>query len=216
MRQQQARRERRERYVIFGAVGVIVVLIAAGAAWGITRQRAADNQPPALPKAVSGQRTTQPPWDLPADPVAGAERVGLRVEPMEGTAKHFHAHLDVLVDGEAVPVPANIGIHPSGTAMSELHTHDQRGVLHIEAPSADRRYVLGQLFAEWDVRLDQNHLGGLAADQANGLRAYVDGKLYRGNPAAIELTAHRQIALVYGPKDAKVDVPASYNFSPGE
>lgn len=202
--------------MIFGVVGLVVALVVAGAVWGITSQQREENAPAALPAPVSGNRTTQPPWPLPADPVAGAQRAGLRVEPMEGDAKHFHSHLDILVNGEPVPVPANIGIHPSGNAMAELHTHDQRGVLHIEAPTDDKRYVLGQLFATWDVRLDENGIGGLETDGTNTLRAYVDGELYQGNPAGIELTSHRQIALVYGPEDAEVDVPASFEFAPGE
>jgi hypothetical protein len=48
------------------------------------------------------------------------------------------------------------------------------------------------------------------------LRTYVDGKQVSGNPADIELTEHRQIALIYGPANAKVDVPAKYDFQPGQ
>lgn len=89
-------------------------------------------------------------------------------------------------------------------------------MLHIEAPTDDKRYILGQLFSEWDVRLDADGIGGLDVDGENSLRAYVDGKRVTGNPASIELAEHHQIALVYGPKDAKVDVPASYDFQSGE
>jgi hypothetical protein len=135
---------------------------------------------------------------------------------MEGTAAHYHTHLDILVNGEPVTVPANLGIHPAGTGMSELHTHDERGVLHIEAPSKGVRYTLGQLFAEWDVRLDEQGIGGLDVGATNTLRAYVDGELVDGNPANIELEPHGQIALVYGPADTEVDVPDSFEFAEGE
>jgi hypothetical protein len=56
---------------------------------------------------------------------------------------------------------------------------------------------------------------GLPARVATGL-AYIDGKLATGDPAAIDLKPHRQIALVYGPAGAKVDVPAKYAFQSGE
>lgn len=115
-----------------------------------------------------------------------------------------------------MPVPGNLGIDPVGQAMSELHTHDERGVLHIEAPTRSKRYTLGQLFAEWDVRLDARNLGGLRADGGNALRAFVDGKQATGDPADIELAERREIALVYGPPGAQVKIPSSYNFQPGE
>jgi hypothetical protein len=135
---------------------------------------------------------------------------------MEGTANHFHTHLDLLVEGKTVPVPANLGIASSGDAMAELHTHDTSGVLHIEAPTIGKRYTLGQLFTEWNVRLDAAHLGGLSADGTRTLSAYVDGKKQTGDPAAIELTPHREIALVYGPASAGVRVPSAYDFPSGE
>ncbi|MGP4025556.1 hypothetical protein [Actinomadura sp. 3N407] len=215
MRKQQARRERRERIVIFGAVGVITAALIGGGTWAVVSQGGSGEQS-ALPTAISGSGTSEPPWPLPADPVSVAREAGLTVQPMEGTAKHFHAHLDVPVNGEEVTVPANLGIHPSGNAMSELHTHDERGVLHVEAPTANKRYTLGQVFAEWDVRLTAGAIGGLRADGQNSLRAYVDGEQVTGNPADIELKPHRQIALLYGPADAKADVPAEYDFKPGE
>ncbi|MUL43672.1 hypothetical protein FZ103_21325 [Streptomonospora sp. PA3] len=216
MRRQQARRERRSRTLLMGAMAVVAIVLVGAAGWGLTRLAAQPEPQAALPAAMSGDGTAMPPWPLPADPVALAKDAGLRVEPMEGTARHFHAHLDVIVDGEAVVVPANLGIHPEGNAMSELHTHDERGVLHVEAPTADKRYTLGQVFAQWDVRLDEDALGGLEADGENSLRAYVDGELHKGDPSRIELTEHRQIALVYGPEDADVEVPAEYDFKPGE
>lgn len=212
MQREQQRRDRRQRIAVFGITGVIVAALAGGAAWAIVRQQADTIPAGALPNVRVDGRTSAPPWPLPANPAAAAEAAGLRVQPMEGTAKHFHAHLDVLVDGEPVTVPANLGIHPTRNAMSELHTHDAEGILHVEAPTADRRYTLGQVFAEWDVRLDADGIGGLEVKGDKTLRAYVDGKPVKGNPADIELLEHRQIALVYGDKGAKVDVPASYDF----
>lgn len=134
---------------------------------------------------------------------------------MEGTAAHFHAHLDIFVGGRVVPVVAGVGINQSTGVMSELHTHDTSGVLHVESPVKDQRYVLGQLFDEWDVRLDGTHLGGLVNGSGKTLTVYVDGKPVNGNPARIELLAHREIALVYGTSGQKANVPSSYNFPEG-
>ncbi|WP_205855854.1 hypothetical protein [Phytoactinopolyspora endophytica] len=216
MRREEEQRDRRQRRLIVAATGFVLALTVGGVAWGIINERDDPEPDTPLPTVVADGRETEPPWSLPADPVPLAENAGLQVEPMEGTAAHFHAHLDVIVNGEPVVLPANLGIHPAGTAMSELHTHDERGVLHVEAPERGARYTLGQVFAQWDVRLDEDGIGGLEADESNTLRAYVDGKLVSGDPADIELLSHRQIALVYGPPDEDVDVPDSFDFAEGE
>ena len=92
------------------------------------------------------------------DTKGGAERIkeaGLPVLNMEGAAEHFHAHLDVFVDGKPVAVPADIGFSFSSTGqpngISALHTHDESGIVHFEAPVAGDTYTLGQLLTEWGV-----------------------------------------------------------------
>jgi hypothetical protein len=209
----EKRRERRNWIITIAVVGVVVAALATGAAWTLIKQ----NRPKPLPTPVAqGSDTALPPWPVPADPVAGARAVGLDVKPMEGTARHFHVHLDILVNGKPVTVPANLGISQAEQAMSELHTHDTTGVLHIEAPTANKRYTLGELFDEWQVKLSATGIGGLKANGTNTLSAHVNGKKQTGDPASIELLPHREIALVYGPAGAKVNVPTSYKFPQGE
>jgi hypothetical protein len=164
-----------------------------------------------------GRRPTaeRPTWPRPEDTADRARAIGLAVAPMEGTALHFHTHLDILVDGRPVAVPAGLGIAGSGQEMAELHTHDTTGVLHIEAPATGKRYTLGQLFTEWNLRLNATDLGDLKAGEGRTLTAYVDGRRQGGDPAAIELTRHREIALVYGPANARPKVPSSYAFPAG-
>lgn len=193
----------------------VAVLVFAGGVFGFLLLRSGQEfaeTAGALPTPNSYGQLATPPWPAPQDPEAGAEAAGLEVAPMGGVAQHFHAHLDIFVNGTRVPVPANIGIAP-GSGMSPLHTHDSSGVIHVEAPTQGNRYILGQLFNEWNVRLTDSAIGGLEAQGGKQLVAYVDGKKVTGNPAAIELTPKRQIALVYGPNPEKVDVPSSYDFS---
>jgi hypothetical protein len=154
-------------------------------------------------------------WPRPEDTADRARAIGLAVAPMEGTALHFHTHLDILVDGRPVAVPAGLGIADSGQEMAELHTHDTTGIVHIEAPSTGKRYTLGQLFTEWNLRLDTTDLGDLKTGGGRTLTAYVDGRRQGGDPAVIELTRHREIALVYGPANARPEVPSSYAFPAG-
>jgi hypothetical protein len=82
-------------------------------------------------------------WEL--EPKGSPGRIkasGLDVLSAEGAAEHFHAHLDIFVDGKPVAVPADIGFSfaPDGkpAGISALHTHDESGIIHIEARSLAR------------------------------------------------------------------------------
>ena len=216
---EQDRRERRMRRLQYGVVAVVVI---AAVGLLIRSVQKDDSSPPvATPSsaalaAVSGLGAQQPPpWPVPADVPARVKLAGLPLGGM-GTAEHYHVHLDVLVNGKPVTVPANIGVDPSSGPMSYLHTHTPDGVVHIEAGRAGQPFTLGQLFTEWNVRLTATQLGALRAGGANSLAVYVNGKRVPGNPAALRLRPHQQIALVYGPADQKVNVPGSYDFAPGE
>ena len=209
---------RRRLYV---AVAVVVLL---GGALVLRAWQGRDDAPTAAEAssaaaaldAASGiGADTPPPWPAPAEPLAQVRAAGLQLGEM-GTAEHYHFHLDVIVNGEPVPVPADLGVDPATGAMSYLHTHTADGVVHIEAGRAGQKFTLGQLFTQWDVRLSANQLGGLRADGANTLSAYVDGTKAAGNPAHLRVAPHQEIALVYGPADQVVDVPSDYAFAQGD
>ncbi|MEV0407305.1 hypothetical protein [Actinoallomurus sp. NPDC050550] len=152
--------------------------------------------------------TSLPPWRPPINVLGGAEAAGLRIGPNQGTARRFVSHLDVFVGGKRTPVPATLGVE--GNYASELHTRDATGTIEVASSDPDKRFVLGQLFIEWDVRLTPAFLGGLTVDAAHPLTAFVDGARVTGDPASIELTPHREVALVYGAPPPRV--PSSYVF----
>lgn len=195
---------------------VAVILIAVGAV-GIRNVSQNKNAKANtnLQSASGRGPESAPPWALPTDAPSRVKAAGLSLGQM-GTAEHYHAHLDILVDGQPVPVPVNIGIDPNSGQMSAVHTHTADGVIHIEAATKGQPFTLGQVFTEWNVRLSTDRIGSLAADSSNTLTAYVNGKKVTGNPAMIRLATHQEIAIVYGPKDAKVKVPATFKFSLGE
>jgi hypothetical protein len=168
-------------------------------------------------------------WPAPADPLQLAVEAGLTPERKEFLNYHVHAHLDVFVDGEAVVVPAGIGINIDdpgvrhGTdpvayggieecaepCISPLHTHDESGVLHTESATEEGN-TLGQFFIEWDVRLDESCVGEFCRPEEE-IAVYVDGKPYEGDPREIALTDRKQIAIVIG--DPPAEIPSSYDFS---
>ena len=169
---------------------------------------------PATPRTTAEGRTTPPPWSTPADASARVAAAGLPMLGAEGQVLHIHAHLDVLVDGKPVVVPALIGIDEKQARISPLHTHDTTGIIHIESP-VKASFTLGQFVTEWDVALAADRIGGLTAGNGKALRAYVNGKQTKGDPAALKLHAHDEIALVYGPARASVKVPSTYKWPAG-
>jgi len=68
---------------------------------------------------------------------------GIGCNPMEQAVFHIHAHLDIIINGAYFLVPSQVGI-PSN-CFYWLHTHDESGIVHIEAP-IHRDFTLGQFF----------------------------------------------------------------------
>lgn len=132
----------------------------------------------------------------------------------EMLAVHYHAHLDILVDGKPVTVPQYLGIDLMRQKISPLHTHDSSGVVHIES-AADIPFTLGQVFAEWGQPMTPTKVGPVALTPTETLRVFVNGKQIGGDPASHRLKAHDEIAVVVGPPGVTPQIPASYNFPAG-
>jgi hypothetical protein len=77
--------------------------------------------------------------------------------------------------------------------LTELHTHDARGVMHIEAQKP-RDFVLGQFVSVWGVFLSSRCMGAYC----DGLTWYVDGKRQSGNPQDLVLKPHSEIIRAGG------------------
>lgn len=159
-----------------------------------------------------GSTQTLPPWPAPKDPALGERAAGLTVLPGEGVTQHIHAHLDIVVDGATVSVPEHLGIDVRRGLYAQLHTHADSGVLHIESADRNARFGLGQLFTEWGVRLDANHLGALSSADGRRLYVFLNGGEVRGDPARIRLADHQEIVLAYGTQPP-AEVPASFDFA---
>lgn len=190
------------------AAGVIaVVLLRDNGSGGGTKTTTTATNYNSLP----GIRKTKAPWppeyEFLADRLLPLDLTTLAGH--EGLVLHFHAHLDIFVNGKKVDVPALIGINPGANYLTELHTHDDRGIIHIEAQKK-RDFTFGQFIAEWGVFLDSRCIGAYC----NGLKWYLDGKPQVGNPAGLILKSHQEIAIVVGKPPAKI--PSTYKFAPGE
>jgi soluble lytic murein transglycosylase-like protein len=78
---------------------------------------------------LPGVRKTKAPW--PPEYQFLADRLlplGLTTLPQEAVNTHYHSHLDIFADGKKIKVPALIGINVGAQYLTQLHTHDTRGV----------------------------------------------------------------------------------------
>ncbi|MFI1577903.1 hypothetical protein [Embleya sp. NPDC020630] len=196
-----------------GGVGVVAALLSA-CSLAAGAPVAADARPP-LPQPKASTNAELPPWPVPADSAQRGADVGLALDTMEGAKQHFHVHLDIFVGLERVEVAPDLGIDHNSGLLADLHTHDNSGVLHVESHDANARFVLGQLFAMWNVRFDDTHLGALTPDATHTYRTYLNGELVTGDPARIELRPHDQISVMFQGDQVRIKPPASYDFPMG-
>lgn len=196
----------------------------------VSTAQVATTPPPAASTTTTSNgaviRSIPLPWDRPAEQDLQVAAAGLTLTASETLQVHYHAHLDVLVDGQAVAVPAGLGINvgpndslpPHGSpGIAALHTHDTSGILHIEAP-AQAKYTLGQVFTEWGISLGRDHAGVYRTGDAqhDAVAVYVDGTRFDGDPRTIVLKAHEEIAVVVSAAGATVTPPSSYAFPAGD
>jgi hypothetical protein len=193
--------------LVAGAIGAFLVLRDDNGGGGNGGTRTTATSYNTLP----GIRKTKAPWEPEYEFLADRLLpLGLQTLPQEAVTTHYHSHLDIFADGKKVTVPALIGINPGGNYITELHTHDTRGVIHVESPKENDEFSLGQFMAEWGVFLNSKCVGGYC----NGFKWYVNGKQQTGNPETLILKPHQQIALVVGKPPAKI--PSSFKFAQGE
>ena len=134
---------------------------------------------------------------------------GVRCDPTESIDFHIHAHLDVIVDGKSVTVPAGIGIKPN-ECLYWLHTHNTSGVIHIEAPQ-ETTFTLGQFIQIWDntPSISPTFEGMINGDK--NFKVFVNGFEYKDGYDKIPLNAHDEIVIVSG--SVPPTLPQSYEFN---
>jgi hypothetical protein len=193
----------------------LLVLVVALAAAGVTAGEASSSSPQPLPGLMVGKA----PWG-PNNGLYLRQRlkaIGLHALAAEGVTLHIHAHLDLAVNGRLYPVPALIGINVGQQFITELHTHDQSGIIHVESPTV-RTFTLGEFFDVWGLRFSSRCLGGYCASGKKLVWVWVNAKRVRTDPRRIVLRSHEEIVVAYGTLTsvrALGPVPAAYPFPQG-
>ncbi len=168
-------------------LGLLLVALGACSSGGGSDEPA----PTSALKRYSGA----PPWALGDRQADRIEAAGLPRLKAEGSKVHYHAHLDVFYNGEAVLVPSGIGIDLDEEVISPLHTHTAAGILHVEA-NEDARFTLDHVLTEWGVESDLP------------VKVYVNGEEQSGGLATV-IRRNTQIAMVFGTPPA--EIPPTYD-----
>src|ERR1051326_3006589 len=197
-RRRRTAEERRTLWtsVAFAASGVAAIGIVAALFFAFGRG-GGGGKPSAVDwSKLVGVQTGSAPWN------AGVDHLPDRLGPLglhqlgaEGEVIHIHQHLDIYVNGKHEAVPAQIGIY-DGQFLTELHTHDTTGVMHVESPKM-REFSLGEFFGVWGVRLTNSCIGGYCRPKSPW-KLYVNGAPYSGDPSKIVLIKHQEFAFVIG------------------
>ena len=188
------------------------MVVIVGVVLGIVLTRGsatASNSAPIPWDSIPGLQTGPPPWDSSSAVLPDRLSIlGLQALSAEGEVIHIHQHLDVYLNGKKVTVPALVGIDQNAQFLTQLHTHDTTGIVHVESPTK-RSFRLGEFFGEWGVRLTANCL----STYCGKLHWWVNGVKMTGNPAQLVLKAHQEIVIASG--KPPFPVPSTYKFPAG-
>ena len=142
-------------------------------------------------------------------------------DQLEHTHVHYHAALQILNGGSAVPIPTTLGRTQSCYYWLHMHTGEQ-GIIHVEAPS-DRTFTLGDFFGVWSAwagekeLIDRTRVSTISLRSDQKLLVYVDSgsgpQIYTGDPGAIVLKGHEVITLEITPPT--VAPPPAFDWPPG-
>ena len=196
-------------------VGGFVILIGLLLSWNRIFPAAAPTALITDPNNLPGIETGPTPWYPEiAHLRTRLADIGLPALGAEGTVLHIHQHIDLIINGSPVSIPAGIGVNEAAGFISPVHTHDTSGVIHVES-NTTRDFTLGQFFDIWGVLFTKNALGSYRADTGHTLKVYADGKLVAGDPRDLVLTKHEEIAVVYGTASSTLAIPSNYTFVEG-
>lgn len=205
--QDKVARERRQRLTRVG--GALAVLVLIGGIIALVALTGGGDKGPGAPG--EGLAETPGPWPPLVAGVQQREKA-LGLPPPSDTIYHVHAQVKVFVNGKPQTVPTNIGIDQNNGYLASLHSHDEKGIVHMEAVE-EYPFTLGQFFTIWGVKFTPSQLGGYRAGNGLVLETYVNGKKIPDGTKAV-LKQGDRVVVIFGkpgsaPKDFKIDPAAA-------
>jgi hypothetical protein len=113
------------------------------------------------------------------------------------------AHVELFAHRRVVVVPAGIGLAPplrahgayvdAARCSYPIRTREPTGLLELDPRAGP--FTLGDLFAIWGQPLSASRLAGFRAAPGTRVAAYLDGRLWPGDPRSMPLRRHAVIVL---------------------
>jgi hypothetical protein len=123
---------------------------------------------------------------------------GIPCVASEQLTYHVHAHLTIVDSGKRYTPPGNIGISLLHLCLYWLHTHDDSGIIHIEAPNQIAP-TLGNFFDIWGQPLSRRQVWHFTVNRGHSMRVFVGHQLITGDPRSIKLFFHTIVTVEIGP-----------------
>ena len=204
--EEEQNKKKKRRRKILGGFGLLVLALAI---IGFVALSGGDKKTPE--EAQKGLQTTPGPWEPLVEGLEERENA-LGLPAPSDTIYHVHAQLKIFVNGKPMKVPNNIGVDPDKGFLSSLHTHDDKGIMHLEAVEP-YPFTLGQFFTVWGVRFTNTTLGAFTAGNGLVLETYLNGKKVPNGPA-LQMKQSDRVVVGFGkpgsfPKDFKLDPDAA-------
>lgn len=144
--------EKKKETAIGFAVVILIVIVLGGAAWYFI-----------APSILNpGPSTTSPSTDPTLTTCINEASL----------AMHIHVQLSIIINGQPMQVPANVGI--DATCTRPVHTHDDTGEIHIESP-ASYPFTLGDFFLVWGHPFDNTQVITYKVNSSHTLKMTVNG-----------------------------------------
>ena len=123
-----------------------------------------------------------------------------------GLVEHIHPYLRIVIDGQNVTNPGDVGF--SSSCAEPVHTHDGSGILHVETGTGSN-VTLGQFFPVWEkwstmgpqyqpvldgktlpVVFNSTDILGFRSNATMSVKLLVDGSPYGGDPTGLVLNEY--------------------------
>jgi hypothetical protein len=201
--------------VVGGAI--VVAAIAIVAAIVLTRGDSSSGGSGGTPSVIADRNSTatfdpvsQGTWQPNYDNLQGAISA-MDLPASSATMQyltHYHVHLTLYVDGRETPVPAQIGVDPVTQTLAAIHTHDDTGIIHMEAGEKNFSPPLQDFFNVWGVRFNSKCIGGYC----DGVEMWVNGRP-NTELGAYVLKEHDVITIVEGKQPDGFKPDTSYPWA---
>lgn len=137
-----------------------------------------------------------------------------------GGPRRYGVHLEIFARRLVVIIPPGIGVAPpltrrgaayvvGGRCSYPARTIEPTGVIQV---TEGAKVTLGDFFALWGQPLSPTRLLSFRETKEWRIRAFYNGRPWRGRPSAIPLTRHAEITLEV---NGFVPVRVGYRFRPG-